>query len=99
MNLSASHTHHLTLPYSTIQPAIHPYAAVLAYAAVQQILSISLQPVPHASMTIAYHLTICLFADITPQVHDFQTPPIMYLKQTLKPPTMTAQFFPVAREQ
>jgi len=25
---------------------------------------------------------ICLFADITSQVHDFQTPPIMYLKHS-----------------
>ena len=79
---------------------------MLAYAAVQQILSTCLQPDPPAAMTIArpsydnsLPSDLCLFADITLQVHDFQTPPIMYLKQTLKPPKMTAQFCPVAREQ
>jgi len=57
----------------------------------QQILSTSLQSVPPAAMTIARPSygnsflpsdPICLFADITSQVHDFQTPPIMYLKHS-----------------
>ena len=80
-----SHAHFLVLHFDLLCAAIHHILALL----IEYLTAFRTYSYDNSSPS----------TDNTLQVHDLQTPLIMYLKQTLKPPKMTAQFCPVAWEQ